>query len=244
MATLKHIFPSIKQDTNPNSSMQIFKKLQYLSPRVKLLTVPYEVSFLCDPPSDWTWSKMRGYRRLVIFNRVVIMWKLTKFVSYNMYMYTPTVLFSSSSGMLFFLWSTGKCCQLNALSVFINKPPLPLHFLFKNVLDSIVTLCNWWIFGMVTCKIRRPADWQSSDITTSRSSHIIFVSPRLLLSNLKISMPAGRHLIVTLTGCTYLFLQLRWQHKTQPAQSMVLELALDKLYKKGGIIFSSYNFCS
>lgn len=64
-----------------------------------------------------------------------------------------------------------------------------LSFFFLYFLHNILSLCKWWNFCTVT-GLSSPVGWQSSDAATSSSSHIVFVSPRLLLSNLKMSMPA------------------------------------------------------
>lgn len=99
-----------------------------------------------------------------------------------------------SSGMWFSLDSSGNPASWMLSQSLPTSLSYPLHFLisfffFLYFLHNILSLCKWWNFCTVT-GLSSPVGWQSSDAATSSSSHIVFVSPRLLLSNLKMSMPA------------------------------------------------------
>ncbi len=71
-----------------------------------------------------------------------------------------------------------------------HRPLIPPHFLISFCfLHDILALCKRRMFGAVI-RLRQCPDWQSSGITTSNGSHIIFVTPWLLLSNLGMPMLA------------------------------------------------------
>lgn len=114
-------------------------------------------------------------------------------------------------GVIFFPPSfIGKSCQLDALLVVPNNLFIPVHILNSSFLFCTTSShCSNDDFFLIL-HLCRPPSWQTCGITTSSGSHITFVSLWLLLSNLKMSVPAVSisHFKMAWVSSYMLFLQL------------------------------------
>lgn len=115
-------------------------------------------------------------------------------------------------GVIFFPPSfIGKSCQLDALLVVPNNLFIPVHILNSSFLFCTTSShCSNDDFFFLILHLCRPPSWQTCGITTSSGSHITFVSLWLLLSNLKMSVPAVSisHFKMAWVSSYMLFLQL------------------------------------